>query len=242
MFTYETQPASFPYPPAEAANLEYSILSTILGNSPDSGTSAGSPSAPAPHSHAPAANAYVAQQSPTNTVNSAWPATNNGYAEQQPPPPNAPGATPGGYIAPQYQQSAQYSPPASGTPTTQGFPEYAPPSQQAPAQTSSIGGYAGQPAQAPVNHVAPTSVQLVQRQPAIAPTRSSSATLIDRTVSTGTASWAGPPPSDIGYHDGSSVYKSVTKPYDYTEGYHFLMKHLPTRYVVLRGCRAVTLS
>ncbi|KIP04199.1 hypothetical protein PHLGIDRAFT_76307 [Phlebiopsis gigantea 11061_1 CR5-6] len=62
-----------------------------------------------------------------------------------------------------------------------------------------------------------------------APTRSSSATLLDRSVSAGTASWAGPAPSDLGFHDGSSVYKSVTRPYDYTEGYHFLMKHLPTR-------------
>jgi len=27
------------------------------------------------------------------------------------------------------------------------------------------------------------------------------------------------------------VYGSITKPYDYTEGYHFLMKVLPFRYV-----------
>ncbi|KAG6866703.1 hypothetical protein C0991_011362 [Blastosporella zonata] len=27
-----------------------------------------------------------------------------------------------------------------------------------------------------------------------------------------------------------SIHDRVTKPYDYTEGYHFLMKHLPTRY------------
>lgn len=27
------------------------------------------------------------------------------------------------------------------------------------------------------------------------------------------------------------VYESITKPYDYTEGYHFLMKVLPFRYV-----------
>ena len=28
-----------------------------------------------------------------------------------------------------------------------------------------------------------------------------------------------------------SVYRNVTKGYDYTEGYHFLMKHLSRRYV-----------
>lgn len=29
------------------------------------------------------------------------------------------------------------------------------------------------------------------------------------------------------------VYESITKPYDYTEGYHFLMKVLPFRYVLM---------
>ena len=28
-----------------------------------------------------------------------------------------------------------------------------------------------------------------------------------------------------------NIHERVTAPYDYTEGYHFLMKHLPTRYV-----------
>lgn len=28
-----------------------------------------------------------------------------------------------------------------------------------------------------------------------------------------------------------NIHDRVTAPYDYTEGYHFLMKHLPTRYV-----------
>jgi hypothetical protein len=30
-----------------------------------------------------------------------------------------------------------------------------------------------------------------------------------------------------------SIHDRVTAPYDYTQGYHFLMKHLPTRYVPL---------
>lgn len=28
-----------------------------------------------------------------------------------------------------------------------------------------------------------------------------------------------------------AIHDRVTAPYDYTEGYHFLMKHLPSRYV-----------
>lgn len=34
----------------------------------------------------------------------------------------------------------------------------------------------------------------------------------------------------------SSIYKTVTKPYDYTEGYHFLMKHLSCRWVHSQYC------
>lgn len=71
---------------------------------------------------------------------------------------------------------------------------------------------------------------------------------IDKSRSTGSGtptSWGappGPPPlssgSDMttavggfGSGDGNSVYKTVTKGYDYTEGYHFLMKHLCFRLV-----------
>jgi hypothetical protein len=235
MFTsYEAAAPSFPFPPSEAANLEYSILSTILGNSPESGTSAGSPGAPAAsqaHSHVaaatPASNTYAPQQSPTSMVNGAWPGSNNGYAEQQSS--NSTAAPQSGYIAP---SSYQMPVPPNGVSTSQvqdtQYQEY-PTNQQQP---SSLGNYAGQPSQAPVQHVSPSSVQLVPRPSAVPTTRSSSTTLIDRTISTGTASWAGPAPSEVGYHDGTSVYKSVTKPYDYTEGYHFLMKHLPVRCVI----------
>ena len=36
----------------------------------------------------------------------------------------------------------------------------------------------------------------------------------------------------------SDVYGSITKPYDYTEGYHFLMKVLPFRYVSMVASQA----
>ena len=170
----------------------------------------------------------MAQQPSANMVNGAWPATSNGYTEQ--PPPNSTTQASNGFIAPPYAQGSQFPPPANGT-SSQGYTEYAA-GQPQQSQTSSLSNYAGQAPQQPANQVPPTAGQLVQRQPPIAPTRSSSTTLIDRSVSAGTASWAGPAPSDLGFQDGASVYKSVTKPYDYTEGYHFLMKHLPTRWVV----------
>lgn len=42
----------------------------------------------------------------------------------------------------------------------------------------------------------------------------------------------------------SAVYRSVTKPYDYREGFHFLMRHLKERYVkndILRIIRAIAM-
>lgn len=225
MFTTYEVPAPTFYQPSEQANLEYSILSTILGNSPESGASAASPGTAQPHSRtASTANGYVAQQPPATIVNGAWPATGTGYSEQQAP--STP--TTSGFIAPQYPPASQYTAPANGA-SAQSYPEYAT-GQAQQAQASSLSNYAGQEPSQPASQVSPTAGPLVQRQPPVAaPTRSSSATLLDRSVSAGTASWAGPAPSDLGFHDGSSVYKSVTRPYDYTEGYHFLMKHLPTR-------------
>ncbi|EPS97761.1 hypothetical protein FOMPIDRAFT_1127908 [Fomitopsis schrenkii] len=47
-----------------------------------------------------------------------------------------------------------------------------------------------------------------------------------------------------GAQTGAKVYEAVTKPYDYTEGYHFLMKHLPTRFEkndILRIVRALAI-
>lgn len=43
-------------------------------------------------------------------------------------------------------------------------------------------------------------------------------------------------PSSADFNSGHGVHMSqinemITKPYDYTEGYHFLMKHLPSRSV-----------
>ncbi|EKM54511.1 uncharacterized protein PHACADRAFT_258404 [Phanerochaete carnosa HHB-10118-sp] len=239
---YETAAPAFAFPPSDAANLEYSILSSILGNSPESGNSAGSPVA-AQQQIGQVSTSYVAQPSSANMGSGSWPAAPNSYSEQQPAA-SAAAAAPNGYVAPQYQLPA----PANGTTPVQGqelqYPEYTT-NQGRQSQPASLGSYTGQAAQVSVNQVAPSAVQLAQRQPAVTPTRSSSTTLIDRSVSAGTASWAGPTPSDVGHHDVVSVYKSVTDPYDYTEGYHFLMKHLPTRSFekndILRVVRALAI-
>ncbi|KZT08364.1 uncharacterized protein LAESUDRAFT_649114 [Laetiporus sulphureus 93-53] len=65
-----------------------------------------------------------------------------------------------------------------------------------------------------------------------------------------TAAWAGETAAGagsaiaVGPQNGAVVYQAVTKPYDYTEGYHFLMKHLPTRFDkndILRIVRALAI-
>lgn len=40
--------------------------------------------------------------------------------------------------------------------------------------------------------------------------------------------------SDMPPSKWQGISDRVTAPYDYTEGYHFLMKHLPSRYVFLK--------
>ncbi|KAI0093240.1 hypothetical protein BDY19DRAFT_416802 [Irpex rosettiformis] len=224
MFTYNSASA-YGFPPSEAANLEYSILSTILGNSPES---AGSPPNAQPASQTQAAS-FSAQQSPTTVANGTWPASSNGFGGGsqlaiQPSDTSvtlSSATTPNGYSA-SYPPSSTYTPNGTTSPRTQ-YADYNNSSQQ--VGSSSLANYAGQTAP---TGIAPAAVNIVASQAAI-PTARSSTSLIDRTVSAGTASWAGPSPSELGVHDGNSVYKSVTKPYDYTQGYHFLMKHLASR-------------
>lgn len=242
MFTFTPGPA-YTFPPSEAANLEYSILSTILGGSPESAGSAASP--PIGQTPGQQANGSYVAQSSTNVISGTWPTpassfttTTTSLAAVQPSdttlPSTAATAT-NGYAVQYSQQSSQVSPSPNGTTSAQS--QYNDFSNQT-QQSSSLANYAGQAPSAPLNHVSPVAVQLAPTQAVIAPTRSSSASLMDRTVSAGTASWAGPTPSDLALLDGTSVYKSVTKPYDYTQGYHFLMKHLPTR-CVHAGCFCV---
>lgn len=235
MFTYNPTP-TYTFPPSEAANLEYSILSTILGGSPESGASAASP----PTGQTPGQQAngtYAAQQSSTSVINGTWPAPTRSFSTSTPLAiqpsetalsSSAAATATNGYPVQFSQPSPQIQPSTNGTTATQSpYTDFSSQTQQ----SSSLANYAGQATPAPLNHVSPVAVQLAPSQAAIAPTRSSSDSLMDRTVSAGTASWVGPTSSELGLPDGTSVYKSVTKPYDYTEGYHFLMKHLPLRCV-----------
>ncbi|KAK7687169.1 hypothetical protein QCA50_009673 [Cerrena zonata] len=254
----------------DAANLEYSIISSILGNSPDSGAS-GSPSTSnaQPHTHAQR-GPYAPPQPTGGLVTAAWPGepiqaqynssagSTNGYG-------SAPG--PSNYASQQQQQQPQQQrtqglalPGTDGStymsPTTNSFPstQYGQSSdfsqqqqgtqqmassisQQYPGQVSSSGTIAMPPyararlmSGTPVSGVAqsdgsntPTWPSSQNNNGYSAPT--SAVTQVDDT--------------------SSSIYTSVTKPYDYTEGYHFLMKHLSCRNFekndILRVVRALAI-
>ncbi|KAH9858752.1 hypothetical protein C2E23DRAFT_18153 [Lenzites betulinus] len=198
--TYQT-PAPYGIP-AEAANLEYSILSAILGGSPDSGSSGSPATGPAPQPVA--STSYVPPQPSTLSNTTTWPSE---------------------------PLSGQY---ASGQPTG------------APAYTG-----AAAPAYAQVQGAQSTSAAYAASSSAQSPTTSSFMSRARRNPSSPTAArlvpnWAGSPMSVATPVEGAvqSVYKSVTKGYDYTQGYHFLMKHMSRRFDkndILRIVRALAI-
>ncbi|KAF9231455.1 hypothetical protein BU15DRAFT_56102 [Melanogaster broomeanus] len=217
---------------SEAANLEYSILSAILGNpSPPDSASVAAPSPPQP-------------QLPQNLPNSAW----------SPEPLHA---------QPHYSQSgttntygfgdqAQLSIPSSETtlaapsPTTTFISTYSP-TQLSQAQEPTDLQYSqpfsqGQPTPSTaqpdprysrdVNTSAPTGMVRAPSKEAGPQSLMSSHLSPSPTNSTHASS--------VDHH----FTINVTAPYDYTEGYHFLMKHLPTRFEkndILRIVRALAI-
>ncbi|OJA18607.1 hypothetical protein AZE42_01766 [Rhizopogon vesiculosus] len=233
------QPSSEPYPQhdplfnafdpnftfgSEAANLEYSILSAILGNpSPsDSGT------APSP-SH---------QQPPQPLSNSPW----------SPEPLHA---------QPQYMQgppsnfgSPYGDRPQLSIPHTDGLSQPSPtflssyPSSQLGPRTSSPAMQYPHPYAQPQPHLsAPShplaphySHGLINLGVVRTPSRDT------RSHSYESSGHTSPSPTNHSTDHHSTI--NVTTPYDYTEGYHFLMKHLPSRFEkndILRIVRALAI-
>ncbi|KAF7977732.1 hypothetical protein HWV62_2802 [Athelia sp. TMB] len=218
---------------SEAANLEYSILSAILGNPspPESGPSPSSPQLQ-----------YV--------TNSAWPSDelsqgqfgespvlgNNNYGSfddtqtlaTQPSdslsgPDNQ--MSPGYLYASQFQQSPQEQ---SRDQSQMGYGQY--------SQTRSP----------------PTMMHPYPRE--MRPTSNPGAADVFLTGSTPSRSDSPTSASSIhpNYTDTAQMRSTqmqninarVTRPYDYTQGYHFLMKHLPTRFEkndILRIVRALAI-
>ncbi|PIL36160.1 transporter [Ganoderma sinense ZZ0214-1] len=251
--------------PAEAANLEYSILSAILGGSPDSG-SGGSPGIahaavpqPGPGSVSSAGPSSYAPAQSSGLSAASWPAEpiSGQYVPGQPDA--SPGYAPTG--APPYgeqpQVPIQATPVAGGVPPeyiAPGAPGYptaysAQPSQGGPSQ---YGEYDQPQAPALQGQVQPQHVAGgVPGAPPYSPSPQSFLVRPRRQMSVASptgSKWNGTSFSAVGGsgNEGAvqSVYRNVTKGYDYTEGYHFLMKHMTRRFEkndILRIVRALAI-
>ena len=238
--------------PAEAANLEYSILSAILGGSPDSG-SGGSPGIahaavpqPGPGSVAGAGPSSYGPTQSSGLSAASWPAEpiHGQYLPGQPGAPagyaptgtqpygeqpqvsmqaaSVAGGVPPEYLAPGAPgyPTAYATQPSQGGPSQYGeYDQPQTPSLQGQVQPQAVaGGVPGAPPYSP----SPQSflVRPRRQMSVMSPTGSK---------------WNGTSFNAVGGsgNEGAvqSVYRNVTKGYDYTEGYHFLMKHMTRRYV-----------
>lgn len=194
---------NFPFG-SEAANLEYSILSAILGNpSPPQGESTPPPS----YSGWPSSDPLsLASQSPT--FSSAFPASMTSSQTNLAASPNTT------YLAYQYQESSR-----SSELSEMQYPQYTQSQNLQPR-------YPDSRSKSP-----PLSVFIDESSHGLlSPPHSNASPSLTPTA---------PRPADpttLACTSGSklqSINDRVTKPYDYTEGYHFLMKHLPIRCVFL---------
>ncbi|KIM45237.1 hypothetical protein M413DRAFT_24478 [Hebeloma cylindrosporum] len=225
---------------SEAANLEYSILSAILGNPSPTDSSSTSPPPPP---QAPQYSSWPSDPidfasprlgSSTNTFNST-------YSEQMP--------------------IQQPDPALSTSPGNAHYLTYPYPHSQRPDDLSDLSYTASYSSQSTsANHplqprypldtrprTPPTTVFLhssskdATSRGLLSPPPSTSSPSSIAAVPTGIADLARPQPCGTNLQ---TINDRVTTPYDYTEGYHFLMKHLPTRFEkndILRIVRALAI-
>ncbi|KAF9222770.1 hypothetical protein BS17DRAFT_837772 [Gyrodon lividus] len=238
---------------SEAANLEYSILSAILGNpSPPDSASVAAPSPPQP-------------QLPQNLPNSAWSpeplhaqphysqgGTTNTYGFGDQPqlsvPPSettlaaAAQSSPtttfiSGYSPTQLSQarpSLESTPDLQYPPFSQGQPTPIPPRYSRDINSSAQTGMV----HAPSKEAGPQSL-VSSSHTSPSPTNSTHPSIVDHHSVCHTFL-----PSCVYANSAYEQTLIVTAPYDYTEGYHFLMKHLPTRFEkndILRIVRALAI-
>ncbi|KAF8550896.1 hypothetical protein OG21DRAFT_1513425 [Imleria badia] len=216
---------------SEAANLEYSILSAILGNPspPDSASAA----APSPSQH---------QLQPT-VPNSAWsPEPLHSQPHYHPAPQQTyPFSEPARLSMPDPTLAATAHP----SPTT-AFISYSPTQFSRPSQDP-----AADLPYPPSYHQGQSTLSLPPRYSRDPITTTSMGNVRISSKEAGPHSLepsAHPSPASTSSTHQSSMDPisplNVTTPYDYTEGYHFLMKHLPTRFEkndILRIVRALAI-
>ncbi|KAJ3724703.1 transcription activator of gluconeogenesis ERT1 [Lentinula raphanica] len=209
--------SNFPFG-SEAANLEYSILSAILGNpSPPQGETT---TPPPTYPGWPSSDPLLASQSPT--FSSAFPSSLTSQ--------NLAASPTTAYLTYQYQD-----PPRTSELSELQYPQFQQSANSTLHSRYTLDPKARSPPYSP--YVEEASHGLLSpphsnASPSLTPSALRSA---DSTASTSTCT----PGSKL-----QSINDRVTKPYDYTEGYHFLMKHLPIRFEkndILRIVRALAI-
>ncbi|EPQ57294.1 hypothetical protein GLOTRDRAFT_137651 [Gloeophyllum trabeum ATCC 11539] len=233
---------------SEAANLEYSILSQILGSSPESDTSPPFSSASWPNE--PLTPTFTADSPTQYTTSTSLGGPADDYISSTSTYVDSPLA-----ITP---AETTLKPDSSLPPNymTLTYPTAGQVSEEQPSQTA-------QNAYPLQSFERTPSLQEYQSRFTLQE-RSSSTPTVSDSIYAGTSkdtedSHISPPisvdspstdtsrsdtPAALGRPRKDDVYKTVTAPYDYTEGYHFLMKHLPTRFEkndVLRIVRALAI-
>ncbi|KAI9456508.1 hypothetical protein BJY52DRAFT_1275841 [Lactarius psammicola] len=221
---------SFPFG-SEAANLEYSILSAILGNpSPEGNPPSDSHSSSTPP---PSTHRFTA---PSSEYATSWSGGANGSLLPSEPSSFLTSPFTGVRNAPTMYEDTQLALPNADRPQTgsssstdflsQSYSSLDPSSS---ATSSSI----------PTPQDSSTSTRQPISDPS--PSKSSLRPLTPRwptcTTDSARLELSGPKTAE-------EVYGSITKPYDYTEGYHYLMKVLPFRFEkndILRIVRALAI-
>ncbi|KAL4080242.1 hypothetical protein V8B97DRAFT_1864305 [Scleroderma yunnanense] len=216
---------------SEAANLEYSILSAILGNpSPPDSASAPSPSQPPipPVLQTSAWSPEPLHTQPRYTQSGSANPYDSGFGDQV---------------------QLSILPSESALATSRSSPTFM--STHSPTQGSTDAQYPPSYEQLQAGQVTGSIRPLTPRytrdianpSPAVMVRAPSKETGSQSIVS---SSHASPSPVNSTLPSGSDHHSplNVTVPYDYTEGYHFLMKHLPTRFEkndILRIVRALAI-
>lgn len=209
---------------SEAANLEYSILSAIIGNpSPTDSASTSPPPAP-PSTFSSWPDAIDFSTSPRlGTVGSAYPSSFNDVQLAQSSLESALTTSPNPpYLTYGYSQS-QRSEDAAETPLSSQFQSQASLHPLQPRYPLD-----GRPRSPPTVAFGEVSLKDVVAPGLLTPPLSNGSPSSIASAPVGAADQPPAKPTVESIHD------RVTTPYDYTQGYHFLMKLLPTRYVAIR--------
>ncbi|TEB30358.1 hypothetical protein FA13DRAFT_1792357 [Coprinellus micaceus] len=225
---------------SEAANLEYSILSAILGNpSPtDSASTSPPPAPPSAFSPWPVDTIDFATSPRLGTAGSAYPSSFSDAQLALASPESALSTSPGNppFLTYGYSQS-QRSEDAAETPLSSQFQ-----SQSSLHPLQPRYPLDGRPRSPPTVTYEPVSIKRDTTAPGLlTPPLTNGSPNSIASVPIGSADL--PPPKSTS-SQLQSIHDRVTAPYDYTQGYHFLMKHLPIRFEkndILRIVRALAI-